>query len=398
MSRSQRSGPPEQERLTEWTSVEQLCDRYFNARPTAEVLELLRSVESGPPGVRAFAERALWLMKISCLGLENVSTAMAFWIGSVIRHILPDGPEGKIRPITSAGRHLRIDDYLAGNTWAELGAGSVFLDLGCGYPPLTTIDTAARFPAWRVVGAEPRFDDYIRDAAKTSVTPVTEDDEAARSRNTLRSLELANLSFIQAAIGEPLPEADVVRCMNVLMYYSPGFRSDVESWLMGILRTGGLFLCGTNGSRSFESRYSVYRKEDGRLVAREFAFSLDNLRPFAGGPWLALHDGERETWMLARLVGMLRSDERFRQDYDRRLDELLASNNILYRGPDGALRIPPDPVPPQEWVTAYERVSHCMEAEDFVNRAVLVLESAGLRAWLNVAGHVAIDPPPAWSF
>lgn len=376
----------------EWTSVEQLCDRYFDARPPAEVLALLKDVENDRPDVRAFAERALWLMKISCLGPENVSTAMAFWLGKVIRRVLPGGLGDKIQPITSAGRHLKIDDYLAANPWTKLAAGTVLLDVGCAFPPLTTIDTAARFPAWRVIGADPRFSEYgfgecVRGAGNNA------GDAAALHRH-----ERENLSFIQAGIGDPLPEADAVRCMNVLMYYSPGFRAYTESWAAGILKPGGLFLCGTSGSRSLESRYSVYRKEDGRLVAREFAFSLDNVRPFTGGPWLAVHDGERETWMLARVVGLLRSDEDFRKNYDARLDELLEKNRVLQRGSDGALRIPPEPVPSQEWPAAYGRALRCMEDEGFVNRALLVLRSTGLRAWCNAAGHVAIDPPPEWTF
>jgi hypothetical protein len=33
-----------------------------------------------------------------------------------------------------------------------------------------------------------------------------------------------------------------------------------------------------------------------------------------------------------------------------------------------------------------------MEEEGFVDRAVEVLQAAGLRAWRNAAGHAAIEP------
>jgi len=365
-------------RLREWTSIEELCDHYFKARPSSESLKLLQNLETAPSEVRSFAERTLWLMKVCRLEPRNVSPAMAWWIGKLIPPILIGAVKDRVPPITMEGRHYRIDDYLATNPWTVLGAGSILLDMGCAFPPLTTMDTAARFPAWQVIGVDCAFDDRIAHDS---------------TRGSLAEYERSNLSFIQASFGEELPKADAVRCMNVLIYYGSGFRARAESWLAGILRPGGLFLCGANGWRSVESRYSVYRNEDGRLAAREFAFSLDNVRPFTGVPWFTLHDGERETWMLASLVGILRSDQSFRRDYDDRLDRLLDKSHILDRGPGGQLRTPPDPIPAQEWRAAYERILGCLEEEGFVDRAVLVLRAAGLRAWRNVAGHVAIEPP-----
>jgi hypothetical protein len=180
--------------------------------------------------------------------------------------------------------------------------------------------------------------------------------------------------------------------MNMLIYYDSDFRSRAESWLAGVVRPGGLFLCGANGWRSVESRYSVYRHEKGRLAAREFAFSLDNVRPFSGVPWFTLHDGERETWMLAKLVGVLRADESFRRDHDARLDRLLEESHILDRCPEGRLQTPASPIPARTWRAAYERILLCLEEEGFVDRAVSVLKMAGLRAWRNAAGHIATGP------
>jgi len=380
-------------RRAEWTSIEELCDQYLNALPSPEAVQLLKSAEGERSEVRAFAERTLWLMKICRLEPGNISPAMAWWIAKLIPRILPGGEFGdRVPPITSEGRHRRIDDYLAANPWTILGAGSILLDMGCAFPPLTTMDTAARFPAWRVIGADQTFDDHnVRGGARNvDVSSVIRDD-VRLVRHLVREYERSNLSFIQAGFGQALPNADAVRCMNVLMYYGSGFRTHAESCLASILRPGGLFLCGVNGWRSFESRYSVYRNEDGRLVAREFAFSLDNVRPFTGVPWFALHDGERETWMLAHLVGILRSDESFRRDYDARLDQLLGKHNILDRSPDGCLRTPRNPIPARAWPAAYERILGRME-EDFMDRAISVLRAAGLHAWRNVAGHAAIEP------
>jgi SAM-dependent methyltransferase len=334
-------------------------------------------MEAGPPEVRALAERTLWLMKICRLEPANVSPAMAWWIAKLAPPILMGALGGRVPSITMEGRHRRIDDYLAANPWTVLGAGSIVLDIGCGFPPLTTTDTAARFPAWQLIGVDHTFDDH---------------NGATLLREALKEYERSNLSFIQATFGEDLPKADAVRCMNVLIYYGSDFRARAESWLAGILRPGGLFLCGANGWQSVESRYSVYRNEDGRLVAREFAFSLDNVRPFSGVPWFTLHDGDRETWMLAKLVGILRSDESFRRDYDTSLDRLLEQSHILDRDSDGRLRTSPAPIPAQQWRAAYAQVLVRLEEDGFVDRAVSVLKTAGLRAWRNIAGHAAIEP------
>jgi SAM-dependent methyltransferase len=367
----------EEGRLSEWTSIEELCDRYLHARPSPEALALLKSMETGAPELRALAERTLWLMKICRLDPSDISPAMAWWVAKLTPGMLPSALEGRVPSITMEGRHSRLDDYLAANPWTVLGAGSIVLDIGCGFPPRTTMDTAARFPAWQVIGVDHTFDDP---------------NGATLFRDALKAYERANLSFIRANFGEDLPQADAVRCMNVLIYYGSDFRARAESWLAGILRPGGLFLCGANGWRSVESRYSVYRNEDGRLAPREFAFSLDNLRPFSGVPWFTLHDGERETWMLANMVGILRADENFRRDYDTSLDRWLKTSHILNRDSDGRLRTPPVPIPAPEWRAAYELILGRLEDAGFVDRAVSVLKAAGLRAWRNVAGHIAVEP------
>jgi SAM-dependent methyltransferase len=334
-------------------------------------------METGPPELRALAERTLWLMKIYRLVPADISPAMAWWIARLTPGMLPSALGGRVPSVTMEGRHFRLDDYLAANPWTFLGAGSIVVDIGCGFPPLTTVDTAARFPAWQVIGVDHTFCDP---------------NGATSARGALKEYERSNLSFIQATVGEDIPKADAVRCMNVLIYYGSGFRARAESWLAGILRPGGLFLCGSNGWRSVESRYSVYRNENGRLAAREFAFSLDNVRPFSGVPWFALHEGERETWMLAALAGILRSDDNFRRDYDTSLDRWLRTSHILDRDSDGRLRTPPVPIPAPEWRAAYERILGRLEDEGFIDRAVSVLKAAGLHAWRNVAGHIAVEP------
>ena len=144
--------------------------------------------------------------------------------------------------------------------------------------------------------------------------------------------------------------------------------------------------------RTTEARYSVYRNEDGTLVPKEFAFSLDNIRPSTMNPWFCLHDGEKETFLLAALVGTLRADAEFQRDYDARMDELLAQHSIWARDEDGFLVAPSNQLPTNQWVTAREVINEQMRLDGFVQRAVVLLIRSDFNAWANAVGHIAVDP------
>ena len=66
-----------------------------------------------------------------------------------------------VPPITLEGRHSGIDEYMARNRWRKLEKGNRFLDLGCGFPPKTTLDSAKRFPESQLTGADPSFGRYL---------------------------------------------------------------------------------------------------------------------------------------------------------------------------------------------------------------------------------------------
>ncbi len=328
---------------------------------------------------------------------------------------------------------------------------TVLLEMGCGFPPQTALDAARDFPHWQVIGADLQFDPYVlydsdgnyacmdseggvryfhpaspnrgiaslyddvsstfqrfrstfatlREKLPPSVDgqSVSVEHQGARLvHDPIRTYERKNLKLIQAGLGAETPPADIIRVFNVLFYFDAAFRIRAEDWALRTLQPGGLFLCGADGNLTFEARYSVYRKEHGKLVPREFAFSLDNLRPPAVMPWFSLHDDEKETFALARLMGVLRSDEEFRFDYDSRVDELLAENRIFVRQKDGFLASPPDPLPIPDWQAAYFAMQNKLEQEGFNDRAVSVLNRAGYRAWKNPVGHVAVDPQGISSF
>ena len=147
-----------------------------------------------------------------------------------------------------------------------------------------------------------------------------------------------------------------------------------------------------NWLHSLESRYTVYRREGERLVAKEFAFSIENLRPYVTPvPWYSIYDDDYDTGLLARLVGTLRSDDPFRQDFDTRLDQLLAEHDLFARDDAGYLRFTREGLTPEVMGLGVE-VAEQLDREGYVERAVAVLQQAGYSAWRNCVGHVAIDP------
>jgi hypothetical protein len=364
----------------------------------------------------------------------------------MIPGLLPGAWGNVVPPLTYEDRHLLINQYLATHPWGEFRDGSVLLEMGCGFPPQTAVDAARDFPGWQIIGADLRFDPYVvydadgnyacMDSAggvryfqpgpsrRTTFLTLYEDQAATFRRfgdlfaglheklplpkdgecttvehegarlvvNPIRSYERENLTLMQAGLGEEVPSANIIRVFNVLFYFDSAFRTRAEQWALRTLHPGGLFVCGADGAKTLEARYSVYRKEHDTLVRKEFAFSLDCVRPPTVLPVFCLHDQEKETFELAKLVGVLQSDDAFRSAYDSRLDELLAEKKILVRQPDGFLMPPPDPLDPTLWMIAHEALHRQIAEEGFVDRAVSVLRRAGYHAWKNSVGHLAVEP------
>src|SRR6185436_15666304 len=141
----------------EWHSIEDLCDRCLNGRPSPAVLRALTPLADERTEVRDFVRRVFQLMGISSLGAENVSPLSAMGL-AISGGILPGAWGGMVPPITRPGRHKSIDGYLAGNQWRRSASGTVLIELGCGFPPQTAVDASVSFPDWQVIGADPLFD------------------------------------------------------------------------------------------------------------------------------------------------------------------------------------------------------------------------------------------------
>lgn len=429
-----------------WATVEELCDRYLGGRPSEQALKVLKTVEQQRPEVREFTERGFRLMSISRFDARDISPVVARFFAVMAPAILPGAWGGMVPPITVAGRHKKIDEYLRKNAWARFDAGTVMLDVGCGFPPQTAMDASQAFPDWQVVGADPAFEDYLVYDERGNYASISRKDESGGRvryfqpapqhflalfadrnatirrfeeafarllpglppddgelataeredmklvRHPMKQYERPNLKFVQAGFGsEDVPRADVVRAFNVLLYYGTDFRKKAEEWAGKVLRPGGLFICGRDDAASLNAHYTVYRNQDGRLVEKEFAFGVELVRQPA---WYTVHEGDRETLRLADLIGVLRADREFLRDYDARLDALLAEHKFNLRDENGCLIDHPDAGDPAQRFASYLEITDAVQAE-FTDRAVVSLTQAGFNAWRNPVGHVAVTPQRA---
>jgi len=421
--------------------------QYFHGRLAPEVLEHLRDLPGQSAEVHAFVERIFRFMNHAKYPAEDFSVLLAWAIGFLPSRVLPGAWGGLVPPITLEGRHTKINEYLARNPWHPLGSGATLLDLGCGFPPLTTIDTAKAFPDWRITGADPSFGKYIiydehndyacirsdgsiryfqpsimdfgrweslyqdqvatrahfselfaklrgnLDGVDSGEMSVVEQDGGRLVRNPLRSYETKNLSFQEGGIGDvSIENLDAVRCMNVLMYFDSDARMKARDWIAQILKPNGIFICGVNWFKSTNSRYTVFRKENEHLAAKEFSFSIDNIRTLQIVTWFALHDTDDETCRLAEALRVLRSDVDFLRDFDQALDRIFALHQICARKPDGYLGGISEDITPAELERRLSAAESEIASEGFGEKAVKVLQNAGYDAWLNCVGHISITP------
>lgn len=425
--------------------LDHLSETYFDGRLSPEIRGLLAPIGDEREEVQRFVERMCRHMRRQRIEAEDFSETMAWIVGYFLPKLLPGAWGGSVPPITSEGRHRAIDDYLACNPWHALRPGHHLLDLGCGFPPITARDSARRFPEVHVTAADPslarylvrhengdyacfdsdaellyfqpganaveRWEGLYRDPETTRsrfrrhlVAAIGEwggsDTRAARSergeftvlKNPVLEFSTSNIAFAREGIGaEGLGSYDVVRCLNVLCYFDRAFRDRTLDWMTDVLAEGGIVLTGVNWTRSRHSRLTVLRREGGSMVAKEFAFSIENVRPLEMAAWFALHDDDYELAALTQLIRVIRSKEDFRRTFDGRMDELLASTGFTSRRANGYLGFLDETVS-SDPLQAADTVGRQLEDEGFAEGAAELLRAAGYDAWVNCIGHVAVDP------
>ena len=254
-------------------------------------------LEKFTPDAREVVLRLLHLMERSGYCLTEVTPILTRWLSSTLPRILPSACGGQIPPITIPGRHQKLDTYVAGQSWSLDRLPHVFVDIGCGFPPATTVDTADRFPDWQVYGVDRSFAEYVLydttgqyacfngqgelvhfhpsiDHSKgglyknaglikegfrqrfKSLSPLITDNGPLSSKvedengnvliqNHIADFKTNNLSFITSDIKDLDPmDASVVRCMNLFLYFSTEDRKQWMGCIKNHLRDNGLLIFG----------------------------------------------------------------------------------------------------------------------------------------------------------
>ena len=388
--------------------------------------------------------RMLALMQRAGYSATEFTPHLIRWLSMTIPSILPGAWGGRIPPLTLPGRHKKLDKYVANLKRIAGSEPYIFLDIGCGIPPVTSAETAQKLLDWHVYGVDRSFADYVlydvdghyacfdqegifqyfQGLINTSgralyvdpeatrnrfnklfqdLLPLLQSSDAAKSevaekdgsrliRNHIRDFETDNLTFIKADIENLITKpAKVIRCMNVLIYFNTENRKQMLQKFGKLIAEDGIIIAGTNGP-GIQSRYAVYRKDTTDIFPSEFAFSLDNLGHIVFMPWFTIHENDPEAILLAELTGALRSDRIFWPGFSKRIDELLKIHGICQRGSDGFLNFPDEELSPNEYLGINTMIWRQIEEEGYLSGAVDTLRRSGYDAWINAVNDVAIRP------
>ncbi|MGH3909496.1 MAG: hypothetical protein ACRDRM_01575, partial [Pseudonocardiaceae bacterium] len=240
---------------------------YFDNALSAGALEALAGLVTAEPDAQALADRVFRLMRMARFEPADLSLLTAWALGFSAPRTVPSAWQDTVPPVTMAGRHCKLDDYCID------GHGHVQ------YYRTGTVDPDPAATRARFRGLLHRLLPLLPSEDSGELREV-EHDGSRLVRNPLRGYEAPNVSLRQGEIGSFGVEGgvDVIRCMNVFMYFDRSFRERALEWATSLLRPGGLVLCGSNWARSASSRYTVYQEHLGRLTQREFAFSIENVR------------------------------------------------------------------------------------------------------------------------
>jgi len=425
------------------TSFNALVEQYLGTRLPRRLCDGI-SFSALSADARGVVLRFLALMKRSSCPATEINSQMIWLLASVTPAMLPSAWGGHIPPVTSAGRHKKLDDYVAKQKHASIHGQPVYIDIGCGFPPATTIDAAGRLPDWSVFGVDRSFSRYVLydidgnyacfnrhgqlQYLQALKKPLDEYTDATRGRfrslfaelrpqlpnchghacarvekngnrlvyNHIRDFEGKNLKFLKSDIDHiELPPASAVRCMNVLLYFEKDVREAMLSKIFTLIADGGLLITGFNHPCGIYARYAVYAKGKADIRPVEFSFSLDNLRPLGIGPWLTLADEDREAELLADLTGAIRNDPSFWAVFAPYVDRLRAEYGICERNRDGFIHFADHSrnAPSGAIMRKVSDLWTQLDDEGYTDGAIEALGRAGYQAWKNPVGDIAVLPP-----
>jgi hypothetical protein len=398
-----------------------------------------------PADVKRFITRMLTLMRKAAFPVTDFTPVLIWQLSNIIPGFLPCAWDGRVPPLTLPKRNARIDAYVVRHAWPDGLVSPVFVDLGCGFPPITTVDAAAALSGWRVFGVDRSFSAYVvhdgdghyacfngqgafqyfqprmdfagiriylnpaevrlrferafddlhplLSRAAGRVSETVEKNGYTLIHHPIRNYQAPNLTLIESEMEDAqVPPAHAIRCMNTLIYFEPEVRQRMLVKAGALLAETGILIVGANLMSGASCRYAVYKKTNHSIEPTEFALSLDNLRPITVMPWYTLHDDDPEAMLLADVIRQVRADQPFWRLFTGRLDELMAQYGVFERDSNGFLNAPEGAAPATDFAERASRLWRQVEEEGFTDGAVEALNRAGYAAWKNPVGDIAIRP------
>lgn len=397
-----------------------------------------------PTDVQDFIRRMLLLMQKADFPVTDFTPTLIWQLAHIIPGFLPCAWSGRVPPLTLPKRNAKIDAYIVKHSWPDGRVDPVFIDMGCGFPPVTTTDSAVALSGWRVFGVDRSFFDYVvhedgggyacfngqgvfqyfqprMDASGTRMYQNPAEDRLRFERifddlhpllsktnhpsetveknghtlihHPIRKYEAPNLTFIESEMEDvQVPPAHAIRCMNTLFYFIPETRKRMLARAGALLVDGGILIAGTNLMNGAGCRYAVYIRDHRSMFPAEFALSPDNLRPIGVMPWYTLHDDDPEAMLLAAVIRRVRADRPFWRGFTKRLDEFMEHFRLFRRDANGFLCVSESGEPAPDFAQRASRLWRQVDEEGFTDGAVDVLKRAGYTAWKNPVGDIAIRP------
>jgi hypothetical protein len=407
------------------------------------------SLPALPTDVKRFISRMLILMQKADFPATDFTPTLIWQLANIMPGFLPCAWSGRVPPLTLPRRNAKIDAYVVKHPWPDGLVNPVFVDMGCGFPPITTTDTVAALPGWRVFGVDRSFFDYVvyegngnyacfngqgafqyfqprMDAAGTRMYRNPAEDRLRFERifddlhpllsrapdqtldqtceivekngyilihHPIRNYEAPNVTFIESEMEDvQVPPAHVIRCMNTLFYFEPETRKRLLVQAGALLADSGILIVGTNLMNGACCRYTVYKRDYRSVEPAEFAMGLENLRSIGVMPWYTLHDDDPEAMLVADMIRQVRADRPFWRSFTERLDALMADYGLFQRHGNGFLYAQEGETPAADFAQRASRLWRQLDEEGFTDGAVDALSRAGYTAWKNPVGDIAIRP------
>lgn len=405
---------------------------YFGRKLSQACLEEFDQIDTQDRELVNFVDTFLFYWNMAGLEARNCSPLAARFLSRMAKSYMPS-LWAKIPPITSEERLQIIDHVVQDVLGISADQDIRFLDIGCGYPPVTTIETSNACPKWTCVGTDPNFPasilfdadkavgcfdeigtlvyiQYLEGALQPSPEKVEQDKQRLtlegqriQSDNLLKNTlledeqfvvdpvkhyERDNLSFhtttlLEFATDEPF---DLIRCMNVFMYFDRNAILDNIKQAKMLLRDSGMFIFGNVIESGYASRYVVYQKCGTTLTPKLFGMDLGKLNQKDGNGWWAFHRDQPDTLFLAKVVRLVAENEELFGKVLEASDRVEQEFGYSFRDQDGYLK---------ETVflnTTKNNKSLSIAVADECGREITsFLRSMGLYAEITPFAHLVID-------